>query len=77
MTFNHQVSCGDMHEQAMDSHVSCYIETGFCELDFSERSLVYWYLKGALFNAITWKEAQLVHRACWQKKNLTEATITN
>lgn len=57
-------SCLNLHKHAMHSHVSCYVDTGFCELSNMEQMRVYWYLKSALRSADTWKEAYLLNRAC-------------
>ncbi|WP_413568172.1 hypothetical protein ACLWBD_10775 [Bdellovibrio sp. HCB117] len=66
-----EASCNDLHKQAMHSHVSCYVDTGFCDLTYLERARVYWYLKGALRSASTWQEAALLHQACWNHKMQT------
>lgn len=60
-------SCKDLHTMAMDSHVSCYVDTGFCDLKYMEQVRIYWYLKGALRSADTWREAYLLKQACAQR----------
>lgn len=30
-------TCGELQTKALDSHADCYFETGFCELDWSDR----------------------------------------
>ncbi|MDG0816638.1 hypothetical protein [Bdellovibrio svalbardensis] len=62
-----QASCSQTYRAAMDSHVSCYVDTGFCELNMAERFKIYWSLKGALRHQITWKEARLLRHACNEK----------
>lgn len=59
-----EFSCETIHKEAMHSHVSCYVDTGFCELTYFEKLKIYWYLKGALRNSRTWLEAQLLNQAC-------------
>jgi len=29
-------SCSDLHQRAIDSHIGCYIKTGFCELSWAD-----------------------------------------
>jgi hypothetical protein len=29
-------SCGDLHQRAIDSHVNCYLKTGFCDLSWAD-----------------------------------------
>lgn len=62
-------SCRNLHKEAMHSHVSCYVDTGFCELSNMEQMRVYWYLKSALRSADTWKEAYLLNRACARQQH--------
>lgn len=62
-----KVTCDTLHNEAMHSHVACYVDTGFCDLKLSEQYKVYWYLKGALRDARTWQEALLLNRACLTK----------
>ncbi|UYL08351.1 hypothetical protein B9G69_015015 [Bdellovibrio sp. SKB1291214] len=58
------LQCGDIKEKAIDDHVSCYVDTGFCQLTFREQFKIMWYLKGALRDYRTWREAELLRRAC-------------
>lgn len=58
------ISCKKIHKFAMHSHVSCYVDTGFCDLSFTEQFVVYWHLKSALSDIETWREAHLLRRAC-------------
>ncbi|WP_347357244.1 hypothetical protein [Bdellovibrio sp.] len=60
-------SCSNMHTIAMDSHVSCYVDTGFCDLSYVEQVRIYWYLKGALRSTDTWREAYLLKQACFSR----------
>jgi hypothetical protein len=62
-------SCKNLHTQAMDSHVSCYVDTGFCDLTYMEQVRIYWYLKGALRSKDTWREAYLLKQACANRFN--------
>ncbi len=62
-------SCSSTYRIAMDSHISCYVDTGFCELSFPEQLKIFWNLKGALRRPITWKEAHLLNKACATKEN--------
>ncbi|WP_148278719.1 hypothetical protein [Bdellovibrio bacteriovorus] len=75
LELDRQTSCNDIYDVAMHSHVSCYVDTGFCELNTVERARVYWYLKGALRSAKTWEEATLLHKACWFKKQLSNPLL--
>lgn len=59
-----QVSCKQLFHEAMDSHISCYVDTGFCSLSLLEKWKIFWYLKGAASNPLTWKEAALLSQAC-------------
>ncbi|QLY26971.1 hypothetical protein [Bdellovibrio sp. KM01] len=58
------LQCGDIKTKAIDDHVSCYVDTGFCQLPFNEQFKIMWYLKGALRDLQTWREAELLRRAC-------------
>lgn len=29
-------SCSDLHQRAIDSHIGCYLKTGFCELSWAD-----------------------------------------
>lgn len=58
------LSCNHIEKEALDSHVSCYVDTGFCHLKNSEKWKIYWYLKGSLRNPRTWYEAVLLSYAC-------------
>ncbi|XGC81721.1 hypothetical protein ACES2L_04395 [Bdellovibrio bacteriovorus] len=60
-----QVSCERMQDEALDSHVGCYIDTGFCELSMQERVKVYWYLKKTMLHSYAWKEAAAIHNLCF------------
>lgn len=62
-----QVSCERMQDEALESHVSCYLDTGFCYLNTYERFKVYWYLKRTLATPQAWKEAAAIHKACATK----------
>ncbi|WP_413578430.1 hypothetical protein ACLVWU_07815 [Bdellovibrio sp. HCB290] len=56
--------CSEIKPKAIHDHVSCYVDTGFCHLTFPEQLKIMWYLKGALRDFNTWREAGLLHRAC-------------
>lgn len=58
------VQCRDIYSTAMNSHVSCYVDTGFCNLAFRDRLKIYWWLRMSLTNAKTWQEAFLINKAC-------------
>ncbi len=30
--------CDDLHKRAINSHVGCYVQTGFCNLDFMDQA---------------------------------------
>ncbi|WP_413587380.1 hypothetical protein [Bdellovibrio sp. HCB274] len=56
--------CAQIKQKAIQDHVSCYVDTGFCQLSFPEQFKIMWYLKGALRDINTWREADLLRRAC-------------
>ncbi|UOF02762.1 hypothetical protein [Bdellovibrio reynosensis] len=60
-----QISCERMQEEALDSHVGCYIDTGFCDLNLYERMKVYWYLRRTMMTSHAWKEAAAIHNLCF------------
>lgn len=66
-----QSSCKNLYREAMHSHVGCYVDTGFCDLSFLERSHVFWYLRYALRSSNTWLEAHQLFKACRQFKQQT------
>ncbi|MFM6927895.1 MAG: hypothetical protein ACKOX6_05485 [Bdellovibrio sp.] len=60
-------TCNQIKDAAMDSHVGCYVDTGFCSLAAADQIKVMWYLKGAIRDWRTWKEADLLRQACFQR----------
>lgn len=64
------VGCETLETEALHSHVDCYVDTGFCDLNFTEQLRVYWYLRSALRNPQTWREAQLLHETCRSKGSM-------
>ncbi|WP_142696251.1 hypothetical protein [Bdellovibrio sp. NC01] len=58
------LACDKIEKEALDSHVSCYVDTGFCQLKNAEKWKIYWYLKGSLRHPRTWYEAALLTSAC-------------
>ncbi|WP_413581300.1 hypothetical protein [Bdellovibrio sp. HCB288] len=58
------LTCSKIKKAAMHDHVSCYVDTGFCNLTMREQFKIMWYLKGALRDLKTWQEAELLRRAC-------------
>jgi hypothetical protein len=60
-------SCNQIKDNAMDSHVGCYVDTGFCSLAAADQIKIMWYLKGAIRDWRTWKEAELLSQACFQR----------
>lgn len=62
-----KASCNQIKDDAMDSHVGCYVDTGFCSLDAADKIKIFWYLKGAIRDWRTWKEAELLRQACLQQ----------
>lgn len=63
-----QVSCSRIEREAMDSHISCYIDTGFCNLPKRDMLKVYWHIKSTLNSALAWREAFIINKACAFKR---------
>ena len=69
LNLNPQLSCDETHKAAIDSHVACYVETGFCNLNYSDQATVYWYLRSAAKDILTWIEAARLVKACNENNN--------
>ena len=61
-------SCQNIRKVALDSHVGCYIDTGFCSLSFKDKSQIYWYLKDAIFDRQSIREAEELNAICFEKQ---------
>lgn len=59
-----KLSCQEDRKFAMDSHVDCYIKTGFCQLSLKDRASIIWMLRSALVLPITYMEGVELEYMC-------------
>lgn len=59
-----ELSCAADREAAMDSHVHCYIDSGFCDLSIKERAAIIWLLRSAMIMPMTYVEGLEVEYQC-------------
>lgn len=58
------LTCEQMGDTALNTHVGCYVDTGFCELTVSEKNKIYWYLSSAMIYSAIWKQVLEVGQIC-------------
>ena len=56
--------CEDLKARALNSHVACYVKTGFCELPWSDRLSIIRSLQWGVFSPEVLAQAYGVQRAC-------------
>lgn len=56
--------CNGIRKAAMESHVGCYVETGFCSLSFKDKTAILWGLRTALNAPEAWIEGIRLEKAC-------------
>jgi len=60
------LSCSQINSDARISHVGCYVETGFCELPWSQKLRIFWWLRKAWLTSGNLKEGEQLFKACKQ-----------
>lgn len=73
----HSVACRDIKDYAFHTHVSCYINSGFCYLNDKEKTALLKELKASFVYPSTWKEAFAVQLGCFNKLNYQEKLWAN
>lgn len=58
------LTCDQMRDEALDTHVGCYVDTGFCELTVQERNKIYWNLSSSLMYPAIWKQVFKIGQIC-------------
>jgi hypothetical protein len=58
------VTCGNVESFAMESHYTCYIESGFCDLPKPDALDVMWIIRTQFFNKKMQPYFERVLRAC-------------
>lgn len=61
--------CSGIRRAAMESHVACYVDTGFCELSLVDKAAVLWNLRSAMVAPEAWLEALNLNKACGARQN--------
>jgi hypothetical protein len=56
--------CSSIRKAAMESHVACYVDTGFCELDLADKAAILWNLREAMTAPEAWIEGLNLNKAC-------------
>lgn len=59
-----ELECSEDRKIAMDSHVGCYIQSGFCQLSIKERAEIIWLLRSAFIQPMTYVEGLEVEYQC-------------
>lgn len=59
-----ELSCSGDRDAAMDSHVHCYVDSGFCDLSIKERASIIWLLRSAMIMPMTYVEGLEVEYQC-------------
>ncbi len=68
--YTHSASCGDIKKLAFNSHVNCYVNSGFCHLSKLDQLTIANEVRGSFLNLETWQEAAAVNKACQQLNEL-------
>ncbi|KYG62436.1 hypothetical protein AZI86_16520 [Bdellovibrio bacteriovorus] len=58
------LTCDQMREEALDTHVGCYVDTGFCKLNLQDKNKIYWRLSSAMAYPAIWKQVFKVSQIC-------------
>jgi len=58
-----QVNCENLDQVAIDSHVDCYVETGYCDLSDEDKSHLSGIMGSTIFSSALWIETSL--RITW------------
>ena len=61
--------CSGIRKGAMESHVACYVDTGFCELSLSDKASILWNLRAAMSAPEAWIEGLNLNKACGARSN--------
>ncbi len=61
------LTCSNVRAQALNSHVSCYLENGFCQLSNADKLLVYWLGRGLIFETDMFEAMQAVWAECGRR----------
>lgn len=56
--------CSTIRKAAMQSHVACYVDTGFCHLNLADKAAILWNLRDAMLAPEAWVEAFNLNKAC-------------
>lgn len=59
-----KMTCQQMQSQALETHIGCYVDTGFCELSVQDRNKVYWHLSSSLVYPDIWRQAIKIRQIC-------------
>lgn len=68
--YTHSASCTDIKKLAFNSHVNCYVDSGFCHLSKVDQLSIAKEVRASFLEADTWREAAAVNRACEQLNEL-------
>lgn len=68
--FNNHESCDDSYNEAMNSHVDCYVEADFCSLPLRDRAQVLWTLRAALLLPVTYVEGLGLQLECMSERHI-------
>lgn len=64
------LTCQNVEGIAVDSHVECYVNSGFCELDKKDSLITLWYIRSALVDSTFLPTMKKIIAGCeLRKKN--------
>jgi hypothetical protein len=58
------LTCDNIKDLAMQNHIDCYVNNGFCSLDLFDRLQVYWLLKDRLQDTSFLAAGEEIRRQC-------------
>lgn len=66
---NPNLSCKALRKKAFDSHIPCYLDNGYCDLDTEDKKLVVkTVFLSSLFRPRTWRPSLKVLRNCRKER---------
>lgn len=61
--------CSQIRKAAMDSHVGCYVDAGFCELSLADKAAILWNLRSAMVAPEAWLQGLSLNKVCGERPN--------
>lgn len=64
-------NCGQIKSDSFGSHVGCYVQTGFCELNAFDKMQIFWAMRASAVHPEIYSDADGVLKACAEKSKTT------